>query len=140
MKTYKNVITYVEKSMISDSLCFIGLIMTLLSNFFNDVIGLVLNIIALLLLGCSWTIGMKKDREMIKFVSTDYCKYGSIINMMFFLLIIVSLFKTNKYMIFGTVMGVIGIIINGILEIRYLKKTKPEIQETNTTGEDDNEN
>lgn len=47
MKTYKNVITYVEKSMISDSLCFIGLIMTLLSNFFNDVIGLVLNIIAL---------------------------------------------------------------------------------------------
>lgn len=43
-------------------------------------------------------------------------------------------------MIFGTVMGVIGIIINGILEIRYLKKTKPEIPETNTTGEDDNEN
>lgn len=140
MKTYKNVITYVEKSMISDSLCFIGLIMTLLSNFFNDVIGLVLNIIALLLLGCSWTIGMKKDREMIKFVSADYCKYGSIINMMFFLLIIVSLFKTNKYMIFGAVMGVIGIIINGILEIRYLKKTKPEIPETNTTGEDNNEN
>lgn len=139
MKTYKNVITYVEKSMISDSLCFIGLIMTLLSNFFNDVIGLVLNIIALLLLGCSWTIGMKKDREMIKFVSADYCKYGSIINMMFFLLIIVSLFKTNKYMIFGTVMGVIGIIINGILEIRYLKKTKPEISKTNTIGEDDNE-
>lgn len=140
MKTYKNVITYVEKSMISDSLCFIGLIMTLLGNFFNDAIGLVLNIIALLLLGCSWTIGMKKDREMIKFVSTDYCKYSSIINMMFFLLIIVSLFKTNKYMIMGTVMGVIGLIINGILEIRYLKKTKPEIPETNTIGEDDNEN
>lgn len=138
MKTYKNVITYVEKSMISDSLCFIGLIMTLLSNFFNELMGSV-NIIALLLLGCSWTIGMKKDREMIKFVSADYCKYGSIINMMFFLLIIVSLFKTNKYMIFGTVMGVIGIIINGILEIRYLKKTKPEISKTNTIGEDDNE-
>ena len=140
MKTYKNVITYVEKSMISDSLCFIGLIMTLLSNFFNDVIGLVLNIIALILLGCSWTIGMKKDREMIKFVSADYCKYGSIINMMFFLLIIVSLFKTNKYMIVGTIMGVIGLIINCILEIRYLKKTKPEIPETNTIGEDNNEN
>ena len=105
-----------------------------------DVIGLVLNIIALLLLGCSWTIGMKKDREMIKFVSADYCKYGSIINMMFFLLIIVSLFKTNKYMIVGTIMGVIGLIINGILEIRYLKKTKPEIPETNTIGEDNNEN
>lgn len=135
MKTYKNVITYVEKSMISDSLCFIGLIMTLLSNFFNDVIGLVLNIIALLLLGCSWSVGSKKDREMIKFVSADYFKYSSIINMMFFLLIIVSLFKTNKYMIVGTIMGVIGLIINGILEIRYLKKTKPEISETNTTRE-----
>lgn len=140
MKTYKNVITYVEKSMISDSLCFIGLIMTLLSNFFNDVIGLVLNIIALLLLGCSWSVGSKKDREMIKFVSADYFKYSSIINMMFFLLIIVSLFKTNKYMIVGTIMGVIGLIINGILEIRYLKKTKPEIPETNTIGEDNNEN
>lgn len=139
MKTYKNVITYVEKSMISDSLCFIGLIMSLSGNFFNDTIGLILNSIALLLLGCSWSIGLKKDRKMIKFVSADYCKYSSIINMIFFLLIIVSLFKTNKYMIIGTIMGVIGIIINGILEIRYLKKTKPEISKTNTIGEDDNE-
>ena len=107
---------------------------------YNDTKGLILNSIALLLLGCSWSVGSKKDREMIKFVSADYFKYSSIINMMFFLLIIVSLFKTNKYMIVGTIMGVIGLIINGILEIRYLKKTKPEIPETNKIGEDNNEN
>ena len=76
---------------------------------------------------------------MIKFVSEDFFKYTSIINAIFLFLAIIGLFKTNKYMIFGTVMGVIGIIINGILEIRYLKKTKPEIPETNTIGEDDNE-
>lgn len=140
MKTYKNVITYVEKSMISDSLCFIGLMMILLGEFFIDATGIVLDIIALLLVCISWLIKLKIDKNMIKFVSEDFFKYTSIINAIFLFLAIIGLFKTNKYMIFGTVMGVIGIIINGILEIRYLKKTKPEIPETNTTGEDDNEN
>ncbi|MCB7108833.1 hypothetical protein [Agathobacter rectalis] len=140
MKTYKNVITYVEKSMISDSLGYVGLMMILLGEFFIDATGIVLDIIALLLVCISWLIKLKIDKNMIKFVSEDFFKYTSIINAIFLFLAIIGLFKTNKYMIFGTVMGVIGIIINGILEIRYLKKTKPEIPETNTTGEDDNEN
>ncbi len=140
MKTYKDVITYVKESMVSDSLGYVGLMMILLGNFFNDAIGIVLDIISLLLVCISWLIKLKIDKNMIKFVSEDFFKYTSIINAIFLFLAIIGLFKTNKYMIFGTVMGVIGIIINGILEIRYLKKTKPEIPETNTTGEDDNEN
>lgn len=140
MKSYKDVITYVKESMVSDSLGYVGLMMILLGNFFIDATGIVLDIIALLLVCISWLIKLKIDRNMIKFVSEDFFKYTSIINAIFLFLAIIGLFKTNKYMIFGTVMGVIGIIINGILEIRYLKKTKPEIPETNTTGEDDNEN
>lgn len=140
MKTYKDVITYVKESMVSNSLGYVGLMMILLGNFFNDAIGIVLDIISLLLVCISWLIKLKIDKNMIKFVSEDFFKYTSIINAIFLFLAIIGLFKTNKYMIFGTVMGVIGIIINGILEIRYLKKTKPEIPETNTTGEDDNEN
>ena len=140
MKTYKDVITYVKESMVSDSLGYVGLMMILLGNFFNDAIGIVLDIISLLLVCISWLIKLKIDKNMIKFVSEDFFKYTSIINAIFLFLAIIGLFKTNKYMIFGTVMGVIGIIINGILEIRYLKKTKPEIPETNTTGEDANEN
>ena len=140
MKTYKNVITYVKESMVSDSLGYVGLMMILLGEFFIDATGIVLDIIALLLVCISWLIKLKIDKNMIKFVSEDFFKYTSIINAIFLFLAIIGLFKTNKYMIFGTVMGVIGIIINGILEIRYLKKTKPEIPETNTTGEDDNEN
>lgn len=139
MKSYKDVITYVKESMVSDSLGYVGLMMILLGNFFIDATGIVLDIIALLLVCISWLIKLKIDRNMIKFVSEDFFKYTSIINAIFLFLAIIGLFKTNKYMIFGTVMGVIGIIINGILEIRYLKKTKPEIPETNTTGEDDNE-
>lgn len=140
MKSYKDVITYVKESMVSDSLGYVGLMMILLGDFFIDATGIVLDIIALLLVCISWLIKLKIDRNMIKFVSEDFFKYTSIINAIFLFLAIIGLFKTNKYMIFGTVMGVIGIIINGILEIRYLKKTKPEIPETNTTGEDDNEN
>lgn len=139
MKSYKDVITYVKESMVSDSLGYVGLMMILLGDFFIDATGIVLDIIALLLVCISWLIKLKIDRNMIKFVSEDFFKYTSIINAIFLFLAIIGLFKTNKYMIFGTVMGVIGIIINGILEIRYLKKTKPEIPETNTTGEDDNE-
>lgn len=140
MKSYKDVITYVKESMVSDSLGYVGLMMILLGEFFIDATGIVLDIIALLLVCISWLIKLKIDKNMIKFVSEDFFKYTSIINAIFLFLAIIGLFKTNKYMIFGTVMGVIGIIINGILEIRYLKKTKPEILETNTTGEDDNEN
>lgn len=140
MKSYKDVITYVQESMVSDSLGYVGLMMILLGEFFIDATGIVLDIIALLLVCISWLIKLKIDKNMIKFVSEDFFKYTSIINAIFLFLAIIGLFKTNKYMIFGTVMGVIGIIINGILEIRYLKKTKPEIPETNTTGEDDNEN
>lgn len=140
MKSYKDVITYVKESMVSDSLGYVGLMMILLGKFFIDATGIVLDIIALLLVCISWLIKLKIDKNMIKFVSEDFFKYTSIINAIFLFLAIIGLFKTNKYMIFGTVMGVIGIIINGILEIRYLKKTKPEIPETNTTGEDDNEN
>jgi hypothetical protein len=140
MKSYKDVITYVKESMVSDSLGYVGLMMILLGEFFIDATGIVLDIIALLLVCISWLIKLKIDKNMIKFVSEDFFKYTSIINAIFLFLAIIGLFKTNKYMIFGTVMGVIGIIINGILEIRYLKKTKPEIPETNTTGEDDNEN
>lgn len=140
MKSYKDVITYVKESMVSDSLGYVGLMMILLGEFFIDATGIVLDIIALLLVCISWLIKLKIDKNMIKFVSEDFFKYTSIINAIFLFLAIIGLFKTNKYMIFGTVMGVIGIIINGILEIRYLKKTKPEIPETNTTGEDNNEN
>lgn len=139
MKSYKDVITYVKESMVSDSLGYVGLMMILLGEFFIDATGIVLDIIALLLVCISWLIKLKIDKNMIKFVSEDFFKYTSIINAIFLFLAIIGLFKTNKYMIFGTVMGVIGIIINGILEIRYLKKTKPEISKTNTIGEDDNE-
>ena len=139
MKTYKDVITYVKESMVSDSLGYVGLMMILLGNFFNDAIGIVLDIVSLLLLCISWLIKLKIDKNMIKFVSEDFFKYTSIINAIFLFLAIIGLFKTNKYMIFGTVIGVIGIIINGILEIRYLKQTKPEISETATIGEDNNE-
>lgn len=139
MKTYKDVITYVKESMVSDSLGYVGLMMILLGNFFNDAIGIVLDIVSLLLLCISWLIKLKIDKNMIKFVSGDFFKYTSIINAIFLFLAFIGLFKTNKYMIMGTVMGVIGVIINGILEIRYLKKTKPEIPETNTIGEDNNE-
>lgn len=140
MKSYKDVITYVKESMVSDSLGYVGLMMILLGEFFIDATGIVLDIIALLLVCISWLIKLKIDKNMIKFVSEDFFKYTSIINAIFLFLAIIGLFKTNKYMIFGTVMGVIGIIINGILEIRYLKKTKPEIPETNTIREDNNEN
>ena len=45
MKSYKDVITYVKESMVSDSLGYVGLMMILLGNFFIDATGIVLSLI-----------------------------------------------------------------------------------------------
>lgn len=72
MKSYKDVITYVKESMVSDSLGYVGLMMILLGEFFIDATGIVLDIIALLLVCISWLIKLKIDKNMIKFVSEDF--------------------------------------------------------------------
>lgn len=129
MSTYTDSIKYLKRNMIKNSILIFGFILNLFSHYITSSnIKMIVGILSTFLVLGVWLYNDKNleneenFKKIINSLSDNYIICDGIINLFIIGAILLSLCKINIYMILVFIGCELGIILNNVLEIKYIKK------------------
>lgn len=129
MSTYTDLIKYLKRNMIKNSILIFGFILNLFSHYITSSnIKMIVGILSTFLILGVWFYNDKNleneenFKKIINSLSDNYIICDGIINLFIIGAILLSLCKINIYMILVFIGCELGIILNNVLEIKYIKK------------------
>lgn len=129
MSTYTDSIKYLKRNMIKNSILIFGFILNLFSHYITSSnIKMIVGILSTFLILGVWFYNDKSleneenFKKIINSLSDNYIICDGIINLFIIGAILLSLCKINIYMILVFIGCELGIILNNVLEIKYIKK------------------
>ena len=129
MSTYTDSIKYLKRNMIKNSILIFGFILNLFSHYITSSnIKMIVGILSTFLILGVWLYNDKNleneenFKKIINSLSDNYIICDGIINLFIIGAILLSLCKINIYMILVFIGCELGIILNNVLEIKYIKK------------------
>lgn len=129
MNTYTDSIKYLKRNMIKNSILIFGFILNLFSHYITSSnIKMIVGILSTFLILGVWFYNDKSleneenFKKIINSLSDNYIICDGIINLFIIGAILLSLCKINIYMILVFIGCELGIILNNVLEIKYIKK------------------